>query len=152
MAAPTVTINSQSLSIAGFCGTRDIVGLEAPAPMRDVDDFESDGVDGAIFIPKPMGSLRTACSFLVKGANDASGTPHSDPHVGLRNNIETITAAIMSPSALVTCTVTYGDASTRSGQIYVPRVVPSALTDDDSTGAARILVVEIVCPAGGLSA
>lgn len=151
MTAPTVTINGQSLSISGFCGTKDIVGLEAPAPMRDVDDFESDGVDGAIFVPKPMGSLRTAASFLVESRNNAAGTPWSDPHVGLRNNVEAITAAIMSPSALVSCVVTYGDASTRTGQIYVPRVVPSALVEDDSTGAARILVVEIVCPAGALS-
>lgn len=151
MAAPTVTINSQSLSIAGFCGTRNIVGLEAPAPMRGPDDVEFDGVDGATFIPKVLGPLVTACSFLVKGDNDASGTPHSDPHVGLRDNVETITAAIMSPTALVTCTVTYGDASTRSGQIYVPRVIPSALTDDDGTGGGRILVVEIICPAGALS-
>lgn len=151
MPAPTVAINGQSLSVAGFCGTRDIVGLETPAPMRDVDDFESDGVDGAIFVPKPMGSLRTACSFLVESRNDAAGVAWADPHVGLRNNVEAITAAIMSPAALVACTVTYGDASTRTGQVYVPRVVPSALVDGDSTGTARILVVEIVCPAGALA-
>lgn len=151
MPAPTATINGQSLSIPGFCGTRDIVGLETPTPMRGPDDFEADGVAGAEFVPKVRGSLRTACSFLVEGRNDEVGTPWPDPWVGLRNNLETIAAAIISPTALVTCTVTYGDASTRSGQIYVPSVVPSALVDDDGTGGGRILVVEIVCPAGGLT-
>ncbi len=151
MTAPYVTINSQSLSIPGFCGTRDIIGLETPPPMRGPDDFEADGVDGATFRAKTRGSLLTEASFLVYGANNAAGVAHSDAHAGIRDNVATIAAAIMSPAALVTCTVTYGDASTISGQIYVPRTIPSALVEDDSTGTARILVVEIICPAGGLS-
>lgn len=151
MTAPYIVINGQSLSIPGFCGTKDITGLMAPAPMRDLEDFESDGVDGATFIPKPMGSLETGASFLVHGRNDAAGVPHADPWVGVRDNREAIAAAVISPTALVTATMHYGDGSTRSGQIYVPRLIPSAIQEDDATGAAQIIVLEIICPAGAFT-
>lgn len=151
MPAPHLVINGQSLSIPGFCGTKDLTGLMAPAPMRGPDDHESDGIDGATFVPKVLGSLETGASFLVSGRNTAAGVPHADPWVGIRNNREAIAAAVISPTALVTAVMHYGDGSTRSGQIYVPRLIPSAITDDDATGAAQIIVLEIVCPAGAFT-
>jgi hypothetical protein len=151
MTAPYLVLNGQSLSIPGFCGTKDITGLMAPAPMRDVEDFESDGIDGATFIPKPRGPLVTGASFLVSGRNTSAGVPHADPWVGVRDNRETIAAAVISPTALVTAVMHYGDASTRSGQIYVPRLIPSPIQEDDATGAAQVIVLEIVCPAGAFT-
>lgn len=148
MAGPTLTVNGLKLEIAGFCGGKDLTDLEQDGPARG-SDFVAQGVDGATFRPKSRDSLVAMCSFLVFGKNSSTGVVHPDNWSGIRKNVAEIRAAtvVASRTALVTATVTYPDAVTRTAQVYCPSF-DVGMHQDDRTGHAVTGVLEIVVPAG----
>lgn len=152
MAGPTLTINGLLLDTAGFAGSLDLTDLEEAGPLRG-SDFVAQGVDGATFRPKVQGPHLALCSLRIFGRNTSAGVPHPDAWSGIKANVATIrsTCITASKSALVTATLTYPDATTRSGQVYCPRLDVS-LNNGDRTGNGGVLaVLEVVIPAGALA-
>jgi hypothetical protein len=151
MAGPKLTINSLLLEVPGFCGGRDLTDLETGGPMRG-EDFVSHGVAGQTFRPKVQDAHVALVSLLIFGRNNAAGVAHPDNWTGIKANVQAIRAACVTASltSLVTATVTYPNASTRSGQVYCPRL-DVAMHNDDRTGAAVSAVLEVVIPSGALT-
>lgn len=146
-----VTINSLTLDVAGFCYVRDLSPLLQAGPLRGTD-FVEQGVDGRTYRAKAQDELRVLLPLVIFSDNTSSGTPHTNSFVGLRKNVAEIQTACVtgSKSALVTLTLNYGDASTRTGSVWCPRLDVALL--DGYRGKVASGVLEVVVPSGALTA
>lgn len=146
-----LTVNSLVLDRVGFCGLLDMTDLLTEGPARG-SNFVSQGVNGSTFRPKPGGELRAMIQLLVEGEVDKDGVAHPDRWSGIRANVEQIRTSCVtaSRSALVTATLTYPDATTRSASVECPRF-DVGLWRNDVTGGAVVGVLEMIVPAGSLS-
>jgi hypothetical protein len=151
MAGPILTINGLTLERDGFCAGRDLTDLFREGEHRG-EDFIANGVQGQTFRPKVRDAHIALCSFLVFGRNGPTGTAHPDRWSGIEANLQTIRTATIaaSRSALVSASLALPNGSTRTGQVYCPRL-DVGLHEEDLSGAAVIAVLEVVIPSGALT-
>lgn len=145
-----VTINGLTLDIAGFCVVRDLSPLLTAGDLRG-GDFTAQGVDGDTYRAKSLGAHRLLLPLLIFGDNDKTGSAHTYTWVGLRDNVEEIRSTCVdgTKSALKTLTLTFQDASTRSGSVYCPRLDVSLHNGYRASVLSGVL--EVVIPAGELT-
>lgn len=151
--AYSLTINGLTVPVSGFARPTDLTDLLARGPFRG-SNFKAHGVTGSTHRQKVRDELPALVPLEVQGQKTSAGAARAEPlWSGIRANIDELYDTWVDPSASapVTCTVTYPDGATRTGQVEVPRLVPG-LSGENRLGTFVTVVAEIVVLAGRLVA
>lgn len=151
--AYSLTINGLTVPASGFARPTDLTDLLARGPFRG-SNFKAQGIAGSTHRQKVRNELAALVPLEVLGAKSSAGVAHADPlWPGVRKNLDELYDTWVDPSAAapVTCTVTYEDGATRTGNVEVPRLVPG-LAGENRLGTYITVVAEIIVLPGVLAA
>lgn len=141
----TIAIGSVTFPTDGAWGIEDPLPLLARANNVGPNLTVSDA-DGVTRRDKQRGSLRIPLRVFIFGLKDSAGSAHADEFKGVSDNYDHLYTNLVAATktASVTCTVTFDDASTKSGSVEVPQLQMSSHNGPKSTTAVAAMEVVLL--------
>jgi len=143
-----LTLNGVSMCIGAWC-VSNVMCLWEDADQRGTDRIIP-GVAGVLSYPRRPTETTKSMSIVIAGAVDHTGTPFSDPFVGLETNFAYLTANVTQPVATGAGTVpgvlTMPSGATRSAAVHV-----GPLRIDQQGGPIIVAKFELQIPSGAFT-